>query len=62
MNVEQKTHDEEGRAICKNKDCRHLLSRGFIDYKWVTGRCPNPDCFYHNHSQEEVENDTIRFW
>jgi len=56
MNVGPKTHDEEGRAICKSKKCRHLLSRQFIDYNWVTGRCPNPDCFYHSHPQEDVED------
>jgi hypothetical protein len=56
MNVEPKTANEEGRVICKSKECRHLLSRQFIDYNWVTGMCPNPDCFYHSHPQEDVEN------
>jgi len=56
MNDEKMTEREDGRSICKGKNCRHLLSRQFIDYKWVTGMCPNPDCFYHSHSQEDREN------
>ena len=55
MNVETKTVSGDERTICKNKECRHILSRKFIDYKWVTGTCPNPDCFYHGQPQEDLE-------
>jgi len=55
MDVDTRTVDGDERTVCKSKKCRHLLSRQFIDYKWVTGKCPNPDCFYHSHSQEEEE-------
>jgi hypothetical protein len=57
MDSDSATSSEEGRTVCKSKKCRHLLSRKFIDYQWVTGNCPNPDCFYHTHPQEEVEPD-----
>ena len=53
MDIESRTQDEKEIAICKSKNCRHILSRQFIDYKWVTGMCPNPDCFYHTHPQED---------
>jgi hypothetical protein len=57
MSADKKTSTEEGKAICKSKNCRHLLTRQFIDYKWVTGTCPNPDCFYHTHPQEKIEDE-----
>lgn len=57
MSVDSRTAPEEANAICKSRNCRHILSRQFIDYKWVIGMCPNPDCFYHTHPQEDSEDN-----
>lgn len=37
--------------ICKNRKCRHFLLK--------TELCPNPDCFYSSHFQEEKDTSLI---
>lgn len=62
MSVDSGEPAEETRAVCRNKECRHILTRQFVNYRWVVGTCPNPDCFYHTHSQEERPEEWPHPW
>jgi hypothetical protein len=35
------------KAICRNKDCKHILVSSILGYI-----CPNPDCFYFYFFQD----------